>query len=350
MKKIFIHNAFFRLLIPPFYGVLVYLLILLINNDVSQINAIFTGQEVYVCIGLSYVLSEFLRLNILIHNKFFPDGISTYNRVLLQFVTGVFISVITISLAISAYFEYIVTFSISETQLIVFNAIFAISSIFYNLLYFSHIYMHKENVERIENERILTESVEGELAQFKNEVNPNLLYDSLENLITLIHKDTEEAEDYIDHLSAVYRYILSHRKVELASLEEEIKAANHIIHLLNYTFNHHIQLTVNVNTAFRASPLVPGSLPYLIEHIIRSSIINEFMPLNINLFIEKDDGYIVIESKLNDKLTKPTNDKQLFENIQRSYSYYTERPVVKVKAYDYNYFKIPLMELTEEIA
>jgi len=350
MKKIFINNAFFRILAPPAYGILVYLLILLINNDVSLISEIFTGQEVYVCIGLSYLLSECLRINTLINDKFFPTGFSSINRILMQSVTGIFISIIIISLAISAYFEYIINFSISESQLIVFNIIYAISSLLYNLLYFSNIYMYKQNAERLESEKILTEGLEAELAQFKNEINPMLLYDSLESLITLIHKDTEEAEDYIDHLSAVYRHILSHRQVELASLKDEIKAVEHIIHLLNYKYDNHIKLITSVDPAEHERPLVPGTIPVIVESIIRNTIINKHMPLEVRIFIEKEDEYIVIQSKLNDKLTSETDARAIFENLQKSYSYFTERPMVKVKAYDYNYFKIPLMELKEEVA
>lgn len=348
MKKIFIHNPFFRLLVPPVYGVLVYLLILLINNDVSQISEIFMGQEVYACIVLSFLLSEVLRLNIIINDNFFPSGFSTVNRMLLQSATGIFLSIIVISLAISAYFEHILEFSITETQLIIFNSIYVVSSLLYNLLFFSNTYMYKQNAERLENERLLTESVEAELAQFKNEVNPLLLYDALETLITLIHRDTEEAENYIDHLSAIYRYILSHRKVELTTLEDELKAVNHVIHLLNYKHDNHITFESNINDMHL--PVVPGTFPTLIENIVRNTIINKYTPLQIKLYMEPEDGYIVIQSKLNDKLTANGRDKSTFENIQKSYSYYTEKPVVKVKAYDFSYFKIPLMELKEEVA
>ncbi|MTI21587.1 histidine kinase [Fulvivirga sp. RKSG066] len=351
MKKIFIHNAFFRILAPPAYGILVYLLILLINNDVSLISETFMGQEVYVCIGLSYLVAEALRLNVIIHDNFFPTGFSSINRLLLQSVTGIFITITVISLAISAYFEYVIQYSITETQLIVFNSIYGLSSLLFNLLYFSNIYMYKQNVERLNNERVLTESLEAELAQFKNEINPMLLYDALESLITLVHKNTEEAEDYIDNLSAIYRHILSHRHIELSSLKDELKAVKHLIFLLNYKHDNNIEVINELSDPILSEvPLVPGTLPMLIEHIVRTTIITKHTPLIIKIYAEKEDNYIVIQSKLNDRLTADDNGKRIFENLQQSYSYYTERPMVKVKAYDYNYFKIPLMELKEEVA
>jgi hypothetical protein len=63
MKKIFIHNPFFRIIAPLVFGVLVYLLILLVNNDLTEIGKIFNNGELYVCIGLSYLSLEALRFN-----------------------------------------------------------------------------------------------------------------------------------------------------------------------------------------------------------------------------------------------------------------------------------------------
>ena len=345
MKRIFINNTLFRVLVPPFYGILVYLLILLINNNVSQISAIFTGQEVYVCIGLSYLLFETLRLNIRLTNSFLASQRDGISKIVIQSITGLLSSLVIISIAISAYFNYVLSFSITETQLIIFNVIYGVSSLLYNLLYFSNYYLYKQNLSRLENEKILTEMLEAELSQFKNEVNPKLLYDSLETLITLIHKNAEEAEDYIDHLSMVYRYILSHRKVELSNLQQELKAVNNIIYLLNYLYDNKITLKTSIPADKTDTPVVPGTLPGLVESVIRSTIINKYNPLLLELHIEDQDGYLVLQNKLNEKLIADQNKKNIFDSVQQSYSYYSEKPVVQVKAYNVNYIKIPILEI-----
>ncbi|MEO1629027.1 MAG: histidine kinase, partial [Bacteroidota bacterium] len=61
MKTLFVHHPLFRLLGPTFSGVIVYVLILLINNNVDQLQEEFLGQELYVCIGLSYLIQELSR-------------------------------------------------------------------------------------------------------------------------------------------------------------------------------------------------------------------------------------------------------------------------------------------------
>ncbi|GAA0893479.1 hypothetical protein GCM10009122_31580 [Fulvivirga kasyanovii] len=345
MKTLLINNTLFRILTPPFYGILVYLLILLINNNVSQVSEIFTGQEVYACIGLSYLLFETLRLNIKLTDSFLASQSDGISKIIIQSISGLLLSLIVISTAISAYFNYVLSFSITDTQLIIFNSIYGVSSLLYNLLYFSNYYLYKQNLNRLENEKILTETLKSELGQFKNEVNPRLLYDSLETLITLIHKNAEEAEDYIDHLSMVYRYILSHRKVELASLQQEIKAVNNIIYLLNYLYDNKISLKTSLSPEHAEMPVVPGTLPGLVESVIRSTIINKYNPLLLELNIEEQDGYLVLQNKLNEKLIVDADKKDIFDNVQQSYSYYSEKPVVQVKAYNFNYIKIPILEV-----
>ncbi len=347
MKKIFIHNPFFRLLSPPVYGIMIYLVILLINNNIDQVSDTFMGQEVYVCIGLAYLVAEVLRLNTIVCERLFKNNISV-STIILQMVIGVVISFLVTSAAISTYYTYVLDFSITSTELIIFNSIFIISSLLYNLIYFSNVYMFKENLRRLEQENDLTDALESDLVQFKNEVNPNLLYDSLETLITLIHKDEEESEEYIDNLSSVYRYILSHRKAEFSSLDKEIYAAKKIVSLLNYKFDNNINLVINVEEELMSSVVAPGTIPSLVESIIRSSIINKFQPLRIELNVELSDGYIVLQHQLNEKLNIDLNENHIFENIQNTYGFYTEKPVIKIKAYDQGFLKIPLLEVMEE--
>ncbi|UII20680.1 histidine kinase [Fulvivirga ligni] len=347
MKKLYIHNALFRILVPPFYGILIYLLILLINNNVDQINEIFTGQEVYVCIGLTYIVSETLRLLIILLDRFYSVTIDS-QRIWIQFLLGLAVSVIVVSISISAYFEYILNFSITQTQLIIFNIIYAVSSLIYNLLFVSNDFLHRQNLDKIKQEEMLTETIEAELLKFKNEVNPELFYDALETLITLVHKNAEEAEDYIDRLSLVYRYILGHRKIELSSVSDEVNAAQNIIHLLNFKFNQCITFKTDLPPQSGNMPMVPGVLASLIETVIRNSIINKFKPMQIELSLETDDGYFILQHKLNDKLIISENRSQIFKQMQNAYGYYSEKPVVHVKAYDMNYIKIPILEIMED--
>jgi hypothetical protein len=62
-----------------------------------------------------------------------------------------------------------------------------------------------------------------------------------------------------------------------------------------------------------------------------------------------EDDYITVQSKLNDRLAQPVQHASL-TRLQKSYALYSDRPMIRVKAYDENYIKLPIINVAEEIA
>jgi sensor histidine kinase YesM len=346
MKKYFIHNAFFRLLAPPVYGVLVYLIILLINNSLLQVNEFFSSEEVYMCIGLTFLCFESARIVILLLNRFLK-GKYIKTRLLIQLVVGTVVPTILVMLAISFYFTYVIGFSIGITQLILFGVLFGFTAILYNLLYVSNDYQLRENTLKLTAEREHREVLEMEMDEFRNDINPDLLYESLENVISLINRKNSDAEEYIDYLASAYRYVLSNRQQELISLQAEIDAAKNIVRLLNEKYFGQIRLEISVSPADLNFQLIPGSLPVAIESIVRNTIISNLEPLTIRCYVE-DEEYLILQSKLNDRLVKHAESTTALARLQKSYTIYSEKPLIQVKAYEENYIKLPVLRLAEE--
>ncbi len=69
--------------------------------------------------------------------------------------------------------------------------------------------------------------------------------------------------------------------------------------------------------------------------------------------VQRDDDYVVIEHAINDKLILHDESRIAFNRLQRSYSFFSEKPFVQVKAGKENYIKFPLVriqQILEEIA
>jgi sensor histidine kinase YesM len=346
MKRYFIHNPVFRLLAPAVYGILIYLLVLLINNNVEQLNEIFSGQEVYICIGLTYLAFESARLTILA-----MDALSKSKnlalRIPLQLIFSTSLSTLLIIGCLELYFMFIVGFSMATSQLILFSIIYATSTLLYNLMYFSNDYLQRENTLKLTAENQQREVLEMEMTEFRNDINPDLLYESLENVISLMNHKKEDAEEYIDYLASAYRYVLTNRQKELISLRAELEAAKNIIRLLNEKHSGLITININLNDDDLTLQLIPGSLPVVIESIIRNTILSPQEPFELNCYLE-DGEYLTIQSKLNDRLVKHTESLLALERLQKSYTLYSNRPLIQVKAYQENYIKLPVLQITEE--
>lgn len=341
-KKFIINNSFFRLLVPIFGGILAYLLILLLNNDIGNLPEIFKGQEVYLCIFLTYLISESHRILIRIFNKG-KEKLSSLS-IVTQLIAGSVITTVIITFCLTLYFDIAYGFSVSDTQLVIFNVVYILLTFLYQLLFISNFYYQKQNDESLQMEEQLRLELTRDMQAFRLKVNPQLLYSSLETLITVVHKDVNEAEDFIDHLSAVYRHILSNRKIDLVTLETEMRAVKNILFILNHEYNNKIFLETSLSLSTKDILLIPGTLTILVEQVVRKNIITPLSPMRIEIFDEPGDGYLVIKNTLNERLTLHPTFDEFYGSLQKSYYYYSEKPIVIVKADRENFLKLPLLK------
>lgn len=342
MKKLFIHNPFFRILTPPVYGIIVYLIILLVNNNVEQITTLISNQEVYVSMALSLIAFESMRLTIVLLDKL---GIPERRKMLLQVLATSAVAVTTVLTAISQYYAWVVNFAISPRELTLFGVIFMMTALLYNALYMGNQYILHENTQLLEQEQKLRENLEAEFSSFRREINPNLLYDSLEDLILCMHTHADMAEELIDSLAALYRYQLVNRQKEFVPLAEELLAVRNLLRLINARHHNQIRWTDAV-VGSENIQIMQGSLLTTLDSIIRSTLISEQSPLMITLEQEEED-YLVLTHGLNDKLMPHTESQMAFKQLQRSYSIYSDKPFIQVKAGRENYVKFPLLAIQQ---
>lgn len=182
---------------------------------------------------------------------------------------------------------------------------------------------------------------------FRSEINPDLLYESLENLILTIHHNTDQAEEQIDYLAGIYRYSLVNRQKEIVTYAEELRATGNLVSLLNY--HHEGQLNIlSDNFAPDGISLIPGSLLIAIDSIIRNTLISKKSPLVLRIYLEEEDDYLVLQHTINDKLQLHQESLAAFTRLQRSYSFFSDKPFVQVKAGRENYIKFPIIRVVNQ--
>jgi LytS/YehU family sensor histidine kinase len=162
-----------------------------------------------------------------------------------------------------------------------------------------------------------------------------------------MYNNIGKAEDYIDALGTAYRYVLTNRENEMVTIREELQACRNMIVLLNEKYSSQLVLQSSVKEDQLDGMLIPGSLPAIAEYLVRNSIITMLEPFVIRLYMEED--YLTMETRLNDRLIAHAPSELAFARLQRSYSLYTELPLIKVKAYEQNYVKLPVLRIGEEI-
>ncbi|MCH2032632.1 MAG: histidine kinase [Tenacibaculum sp.] len=334
MKKLFIHKPLFRLLSPVFSGVIVYLLILLVNNNVAQLQNEFLGEELYVCIGMSYIIQEFSRLLLLLFKrvKFFTNELIS---VIVQIVVSMLLCVGLVTIIISFYYKSILGFSPNSEELWLFNSIFCSITIIYILLFISHQYLHKINSEKLKEEENYLNHIEQDFNEFKQGINPDLLFESLENLLVLIKQDKEKADDFIDYLATIYRYILSSKQKQLVHWNEELESTEVLVKLFNYLPYRNVSILNKLESSFL---IVPRSLLFIVEQIIRTTIISSNVELIIT--IEEEKGKFIISYATNDKITVVFSIDS-FKEIERIYGIYSNHKIEVISTDSTRTIKLP---------
>lgn len=348
MRKHLLNQPMFRVVVPPFYGFMMYFLILLVNNQLYQIFDSLITDELLVCIGLAYLVSESIRFSTVLLEKYtresFRKPVTVGSLFLLNVVVGAGMAFLGVTLFFKGYvgYEYMSSY---KPQLVTLVTTFSISSLLYTLFYLSIYFLTVKNDSQLEKEDLKRQNLEHQLEIFNNEINPDLLFQSLETLISLVHHDKDAAEDFVDQLSLVYRYILDNRKRELVPLREELRIAKTIFYLFKEKYPGQVSLEIDVCGPYDERLLVPNTTPMLLDCIINGSIISKYQPLKIHISCDKDEDYLVIKHNDNDKLSTSKYVKQSLDGLQEAFFYFTDRPVIQIKAYGDVFIKLPLLDL-----
>ncbi|WP_421874287.1 histidine kinase [Marinoscillum sp.] len=338
MNRLFIHKPLFRIISPLFSGTIVYLLILLINNNVTALDELFLGQELYFCMGLSYLIHEFSRLIIMTLSRIHWLA-PTFIGLSLPFLICTVMVLVVVTGSLFLYFEQVLGFSPAQSELIIFNAIFMMISWIYLSLFVMYDILKKSHDLKLQQEQELKQHLVEEFSQFKDGINPALLFESLEQLIVLSRTDINRAEELLDLLAVVYRYVLS-RKKELVSIALEVEALNGLVRLLNELPARTIEATSSVHSDFL---VVPGVLLKILETTLKQAIVSPENPLVLEL--NEEDELLRVSAGFIKQLDMADNTANLMDQLHKSYRLYSEEEVKLNKQTDKYVYSIPKLTL-----
>lgn len=177
----------------------------------------------------------------------------------------------------------------------------------------------------IEVEHYKTESVQAQLQNLKNQVNPHFLFNNLSVLSSLVYKDQDKAVDFINQLSKVYRYLLDNHNSELITLDEEMTFLRSYIYLLEIRFDKSIKFNMQISNECLQNLIPPMALQILIENTIKHNEASENLPLLVNVIAENNS--LEVSNNLQARLNQEPSSKSGLKNIKERYKFYTDEPV-----------------------
>lgn len=144
-----------------------------------------------------------------------------------------------------------------------------------------------------EAEELKKENLQTQLDSLKQQVNPHFLFNSLNTLSYLIGDDTERAEDFLNELCKVYRYLLRTNEHELTDLNTELHFIRSYFHLLKTRYGESLHLHVAIDPAYETYLLPSLTLQLLVENAVKHNVIDKIQPLTVRICTQPDGSLMV---------------------------------------------------------
>ena len=322
-QRWYINRISFRIIYPAVAGLILYMVMLMVFGNLEMIFETFFSQEAIFMIVLAYINHEW-SIFLLGRKKLSELASAPAVSPRLIYLGILLLSSVLITSSITlVYFIYILKYFHYLTEVITINVLIIIFQVIMHMYYLSMINIRKYHSLSVEKEVIQARQLELELESFKAEMNPDLLMECLENLISIMQKDVKKADAYIQGLSNQYRYLLDSRKKEFVNLKEELEALQELLFLLNGGGEDRILLELSAGFSGKdqsEKPIIPGTLLNLAFNIENSMILNSLDPLKIQLFEEEDGGLSICIANRPRLIPGKTIS---IEKLEQSYEYYT---------------------------
>lgn len=163
---------------------------------------------------------------------------------------------------------------------------------------------------KTENERKEMEKdrYETELKNLKNQLNPHFLFNTLNNIYSLIPVHPEQAQDTVHRLSHLLRYVLYENNDNFVPLNKEISFLKSYIELMSLRLSDQVKLTTEFNIASGNDRIAPMLFISLVENAFKHGV-SPINPSFVHISITSKEGQEVVCTVENSNFPKNMQDK-----------------------------------------
>jgi two-component system, LytTR family, sensor kinase len=245
----------------------------------------------FAFLGTAFIVYGFVA--ILLRNRL-PLESQLTKRLAICITVFIFMSAVLVSIVLRLYelFGFLgYTFEESDFKQIFIALV--ITNIFLTFFNEGVAKFEKYKATATETEQLKKEYIKSQLIGLKSQMNPHFLFNSLNTLSSLIHENEEEAEEFLDHMSKVYRYLLRNNDEQLVTLETELNFIRSYYFLLKARHGEGLQLQLDIPKETQDHPIPPMTLQFILEHALNQNTIGKEKPLQIHMYVDKDEKLVI---------------------------------------------------------
>lgn len=191
-----------------------------------------------------------------------------------------------------------------------------------------------------ESNTIQQEKKDAEIKFLKAQINPHFLFNTLNNIYSLVSVNSNQSLKAIENLSAIMRFTTYETNKDKIEIQKELDYIQQYLALEKIRFGNNFFIQSNFDIYDNSIFIPPYIISPLIENAIKHGVIKDKnYPINISIKTSKDYLEINVTNKINQHQKDKENGIGLMNLKQRLNHYYDNNYQFEIKN-DYETFSI----------
>jgi signal transduction histidine kinase len=164
---------------------------------------------------------------------------------------------------------------------------------------FSHVlenlHLQERKLEQEQRTRELSlHASRSELKALRAQINPHFLFNALNSIAGLIHRDPAIADRTIEQLADVFRYALRGAESEWAVLDDELDFVGAYLEVERARFGERLQSHIHIDAGARGARVPTMIVQTLVENAVKHGVASVRGPASVSVTASEDSGRLVV--------------------------------------------------------
>ena len=218
---------------------------------------------------------------------------------------------------------------------------FLLSSIMIAVVIRLILLMRESRNKDLINEQLNSAYLKAQLQLLQEQLNPHFLFNTLSSLSAIVRENPNLAQNYILHLSKIFRYTLVRSGNNLVSLEKELEHLKSYIQLVKMRLENAFQIHINISEDCINKQILHLSLQPLVENAVKHNKATLSHPLTVEIY--EEDKWLIIRNNLQPSISETEGTGLGLTNLNERYKLQLHKEIEIFQTKEYFIVKLPLL-------
>lgn len=156
-------------------------------------------------------------------------------------------------------------------------------------------YHRQMQIEKTQAAELASQLTKAQLAALKMQIHPHFLFNTLNSISALLHKDADAADRMIARLSDFLRLTLKSSNASIVTLEEELVFLRDYLEIEKIRFQDRLVVDIEIDTAALTARVPNLILQPIVENAVRHGVSKVTGTGRLSIMAKNTDGRLLIE-------------------------------------------------------